>query len=361
MALTQTLDLLGDVSVRIIELRFELRDLPLKLNQRAFEVQFVGAGVAAVVGRGHGSDIVTSVEAIDTLHERFPVITLVGTGLVGGSMALGLKAAGYRGHLIGVGRRTATLDVAVQRGCLDEATLDLGSVVARSRLIVLATPLGTFRSLFETIAEHDHADLIISDAGSVKASVCRDAREMLPAYERFVPAHPMAGAEQAGPGAARPDLFKGRPCVTTPDDATAPRVLEDVEALWRGLGMTIIRMSAIEHDRQAAAISHLPHVSSVALTEVAEAWGGLDIASSGFRDTTRLASSTPTMRLDIMMSNREALLKALDTYMLNLTGLRDLLARADDEALKKALESAKRRRDAWMASTGEDRDATCRR
>ena len=297
-------------------------------------------------------------QTIETLNQRLPVVTIVGTGLVGGSVGLGLKQAGYVGKVIGVGRRRSTLERALQRGCIDETAIDLPGVVPQSRLILLATPLGSFPALFEAIAPHTHEDLIISDAGSVKHSVCMAARSALPSVDRFVPAHPMAGAEQAGPEAARADLFRGRPCVLTPESETMPEAIDTVSLMWRLLGMTIVHMSVQEHDRYAAAISHLPHAAAVLLVAVAEELGGLDIASSGFHDTTRLASSHPTMRSDIMVANRTGLLTAIDAFQHRLDAMRQMLTRDDGASLLATLEEVKRYRDTWVAARHRAADET---
>ncbi len=288
------------------------------------------------------------VSAIDTLNRAVSTLAVVGTGLLGGSVGLGLAAAGFQGRVVGVGRRAQTLRRAVDLGCAHEGTTDLAGAVKRSDLVVLATPLGRFEPLLVQIAEHDRDGLMITDVGSTKHQVCADARRILPVPQRFVGSHPMAGSEQQGPQAATAGLFSGKPCIITPENDADARTLETVESLWTVLGMRVLKMSPAQHDRQTAVISHLPHAVSVLLFQVAAAMEATDIASTGFHDTTRLASSNPTMRADIMMANREQLLAAMDAFGREMDTLKRSLANADADALKRTLERIKTSRDDWL-------------
>jgi len=291
---------------------------------------------------------VHDVNGLDLLNREVPVLTVVGTGLVGASVGLGLRAAGFLGHVIGVGRRDSTVRRALKLNCIDEATTDLAAAASRSRLLLLATPLSRFAQLFEQIGAHAGEDLVITDAGSTKQQVCADARRILDRPGRFVGAHPMAGSEQQGPEAARADLFRGGTCVVTPEADTDTQAIALVESLWRSLGMVLLRMTPQEHDRQTAVISHLPHVVAALLVGVANEQGGWPIASTGFRDTTRLASSNPPMRADIMLANREALVEALDVFAAHLQRMKGRLADADGAALLDWLTELKKARDRWL-------------
>lgn len=275
-------------------------------------------------------------------------LTIVGTGLLGTSIGLGLKAAGYGGRIVGVGRRIETVHRACELGGVDDATTDLAKVLPTSQLVIVAVPLGGFAAVFEEIGRHDHERLFVTDVGSTKQSVLAHARQYLPQPRRFVGSHPMAGSEQQGPEAAHANLFQGKPCVITAEPDSDPRAVATVEALWTMLGMQLLRMSAEEHDAHAAVISHLPHVASVMLVEVAQALGGWEIASTGFRDTTRLASSNPPMRCDIMTNNRQQIVRAIDVYREALNQLRAILERGDDAALLEFLQRNKDAREQWM-------------
>ena len=285
---------------------------------------------------------------IDILNQQVPTIAIVGTGLLGGSIGLGLRAAGFEGRIIGVGRRTSTVRRAADLGCVDEGTTNLGAAVERCSLIVLATPLGRFCSLLRQIAAHDHDALIITDVGSTKQQVCAEAHQVLPAPSRFVGSHPMAGSEQRGAEAARSDLFQGKPCIITPQRDTDPGAVQTVETVWSVLGMRLMRMTAKQHDQQTAVISHLPHATAVLLIQIASQLGGYPIASTGFRDTTRLASSNPPMRADVMMANRDQILYALDALSQHVQDLRCRLADGDVNAVRDLLNRARQSREDWL-------------
>src|SRR5690606_32676114 len=141
------------------------------------------------------------------------------------------------------------------------ATTDLAEAVAGAQLAIVAVPLGGFDAVFKQLAAHDHANLTITDVGSTKSDVLTSARRRLPAPQRFLGSHPMAGSEQQGPAGARADLFHGKPCVLTPEPDTCATTVRRVEGLWTRLGMSLLRMSAATHDQQTAVISHLPHAA----------------------------------------------------------------------------------------------------
>jgi len=273
-------------------------------------------------------------------------IAIVGTGLLGASVGLGLKAAGFTGRLVGFGRTSQTVHRAVEVGAIDEAAAG-PAAVRDCQLLLVCVPLGAFAGVFQEVAPYDHDALVATDVGSTKSEVVALADRYFRGG-RFVGSHPMAGSEQQGPDAARADLFRGKPCVLTPQPQTDPRALRTVEALWTMLGMKLLRMSAEDHDRAVASVSHLPHAASVALMHAAMRLGGFAVASTGFRDTTRLASSNPPMRSDIMLSNRAFLLEALAAYRDKLDELQRLVESGDGAKLLSWLTEAQRVRDDWM-------------
>ena len=277
-------------------------------------------------------------------------IAIIGTGLLGASLGLALRAGGYRGRMVGVGRRPATLNAAVAAGAIDRGVTDLGAVARDTRLAVVAVPLGGFAAVFDDLARHDHPDLYVTDLGSTKASVVATAQQRLPDPSRFCGAHPMAGGEGRGPQAADARLFAGKPCVLTPGPDTSARAVALAEALWGDtLGMRLQRMDPAAHDRAVAGVSHLPHLLAVLLMNVADERGGLDLASTGLRDTGRLAASNPPMRRDIVTQNRAAVLESLDAFDRHLKALRSVLQRADDDTLLATLEHARGVRANWLA------------
>jgi len=285
--------------------------------------------------------------------DRHARIVIVGTGLLGGSLALALKSPGrvggpHRGAIVGVGRTAATLERARAIGGFDAVSDDLPAALNGAGLVVLATPLSTFDALLAGVAEAGEAGLIVTDVGSTKSGPLRAARRRLPAKMRFVGAHPMAGSERRGPESADAGLFAGRPCIVCREADTDPAAADAVSDLWRSVGMRVRAMTAATHDRETAAVSHLPHAAAVMLVEAAEALGGWEVASTGFRDTTRLASSNPPMRRDIMLENRDALREALGVLRARIDRLVARLDTGDPQALLADLEAARDQREAWM-------------
>ena len=292
-----------------------------------------------------------------SLLEDLRRVIIVGPGLLGASLALALRKR-VRPDLpiVGVARSDQTLEIASERGAIDEGFHDVGEAIAADRdgpqLLVLCTPLSSFEAIFKAIGQGPTDQLIMTDVGSTKGSVCELAEAHLPDPGRFLAAHPMAGSEQQGPAGADADLFEGKPCIVCPGETTDGSVQQRIEALWSGVGMSVVAMSAHEHDRQTALTSHLPHLAAVLLARVARAEGGMDVASTGFRDTTRLASSNPPMRADILVANREAIGEALDALEAELADLRQALEDANEPALLKRLEEAKAFRDQWLEDGG---------
>ena len=290
---------------------------------------------------------------IERFNERVGRLAIVGTGLLGGSLGLGLRAAGYAGSIVGVGRRQSTLDAALAGNCIDQGTTDVGEAAAACDLIVLGTPLGTFAALLGQIAEHDHDRLIITDLGSTKQMVCADAARLLPRPARFVGSHPMAGGEQHGPQHARGDLFKNKPCVITPVGETDRQARDLVIDLWSLLGMRIIEMSPAEHDRKVAAISHLPHAVAALLVKLAAKQNALPLASTGFGDTTRVASGDPTVWADIFTANREEVAELIGRMQVELGALGEIIAAGDHDRIADAMAEAKQCRDEWIDKLNE--------
>ena len=283
-------------------------------------------------------------------------VVVVGTGLLGASVGLGLRAAGYAGQIVGVGRTRPTLDEAEARGAIDRGVEDLADAVTEVEgrlIVVLAVPVGGFDECFRRLSGLQRRGLYITDVGSTKASVAAAARRYLSQPQFFVPAHPMAGSERSGPGAADGSIFRGRPCVLCPGPDTDDAAKASVEAMWRGLGCEVCEMTPDEHDRQVAGVSHLPHLLAVLLARTADDMGPLDLGSTGFRDTSRLALSNPPMRRDIVMANRKPIGEALDRFASRLNELRGIVRKGNAEALIELLEEAQRIRGDWQSEAGE--------
>ncbi|MEM1026460.1 MAG: prephenate dehydrogenase [Planctomycetota bacterium] len=282
-----------------------------------------------------------------------PQVTIIGPGLLGASVGVGLKKAGFAGRIVGFSRTKATLDGAMEVGAIDEGFTDLGPAVQVDGkcIVVVCVPVGRFGDIFRQLAEHQRRGMYVTDVGSTKLSVVADAKRFLKQPQFFVPAHPMAGSEKSGPSHADPELFVGKPCVMCPDDATDANALATIRQMWESLGGVIHLLTADAHDHEVAAVSHLPHLLSVLLTLTADDIGPLDLASSGFRDTSRLALSNPAMRRDIIAANHKPIGEALDRFASRLNELRGVVRKAKDEELIALLESAQAKREAWPGSS----------
>jgi prephenate dehydrogenase len=277
-------------------------------------------------------------------------LALVGTGLIGGSFALALKEAGAVGEVLGVGRNPATLEAARKLGIIDRAVNF--EAAAQADVILLALPVQATEAVLLQLAPHLKPGVIITDAGSTKASVVAAARHTLgERFRDFVPGHPIAGSELSGPAAARADLYRGKRCVLTPVPETRPQAVDQVRALWQAAGAEVGELDAATHDRIFAAVSHLPHLAAFALVdELAQrpdAGAFFRYAASGFRDFTRIAGSSPAMWRDIALANRDALLVEIDAYQRALAALRTALAAGDAQTLYDSFVRARSARDSW--------------
>lgn len=278
-------------------------------------------------------------------------LALVGTGLIGGSFALALKAAGAVREVIGVGRNPARLTVARELGLIDRA-VDWPEA-AQADCILLAMPVGETEAVLKQLTPYLKPDTIVTDAGSTKANVVAAARAALGArFVDFVPGHPIAGSEQSGPGAARANLFQGRLVVLTPQPETRAGAIATVRALWQAAGAQVETLDAEQHDRVFAAVSHLPHLAAYALVDDIAQRVDADtffrFAASGFRDFTRIAGSAPEMWRDIALANRDALLVELDAYLDALQTLRTAVDARDGQTLLAMFARARGARENWL-------------
>lgn len=282
----------------------------------------------------------------------FQKLAIFGVGLIGGSVALALRAAGQNGAIVGVGRNTKSLREALDLGVIDQA-VDAEHGVKDADMVLLATPVGQFQPIMQAIVPHLSSEVVVTDAGSTKNDVVAAMRKFLGGHlNRCVPAHPIAGAEKSGVSAARADLFKGKNVVLTPLAETDDDATRKARQFWQACGANLAEMTVGEHDRIFAAVSHLPHLLAFALVDdIArrpDAEGILKFAAGGFRDFSRIASSSPEMWRDISLANRDALIKEVDAYQAELSLLRQLLADCDGDALQALFDNARQARNAWI-------------
>ena len=277
-------------------------------------------------------------------------LTLIGVGLIGGSLARVLKKTGYCQRVVGNGRSRSNLETAQALGIIDKIEEDPARAVEGADLVVLAVPLGAMGPLLKRITPGLGVNTVITDVGSAKGCVVAEARRLLGArIANFVPGHPIAGTEQSGAAASSDTLFQGRRVILTPLVETSPEALDQVRQLWRAAGAEVMEMDVAHHDRILAATSHLPHILAYALVDTL---AGMDdneelfrYAAGGFFDFTRIASSDPVMWRDICLANREAVLAMLTKFSGDIDRLAGLIAAADGEALQALFARAKTVRD----------------
>jgi len=285
-------------------------------------------------------------------------LVVIGTGLIGGSLALALKKAGMVERVTGVGRSRDNLELAKKIGVVDDWTHDIAAAVATANVVLLAVPMTAYASVFAAMADSLPDAAIVTDAGSTKQSAIAAAQTTLSDTSRFVPAHPIAGTEQSGAGAAFAELFEHHLCILTPQGNTDTAALQLVRDMWEAAGSRVLCMDPAEHDEFLAAVSHLPHLAAFALVNAVRKQGNaqhepFEFAAGGFRDFTRIASSSPQMWRDIALCNRDALMHQLDALQDELKTMKLALQSGDGERLLDDFNAAKTARDAWLAKHGE--------
>lgn len=272
-------------------------------------------------------------------------LCIVGLGLIGGSIGLAARKRKLAREVCGLVRRPESVREARRRGVVDFATLDPVKALAGADMVVIAVTLGATEQIARQIQTHLPEGCIVTDVGSCKQRVIERTQKALGSGVRFVGVHPIAGSEQSGMSAAVADLFDGAPCILTPVRGTDPAALKQVTAFWKALGSRVNVMSPGEHDRIAAAISHLPHFLAVSLVNASVGMLGdektvLDYAGSGFRDTTRVAASGAEMWADIAADNAGEMLRAVTALEKQLSALKKALRGKDGDAARALLTRA---------------------
>jgi prephenate dehydrogenase len=282
-----------------------------------------------------------------TLFNRMLVC---GVGLIGGSLAMIARREGLVAETVGLGRTQQNLDVALKRKLVDRATRDPAEAARGADLVVLCVPVRTIPAVFAAMVRHlpDHA--VVTDVGSVKGFVVRELEPLLRPGMALVAAHPVAGKETTGAGAADPELFKDRRVILTPSARSTPDAIERVEALWRATGARVERMAPEVHDQILARASHLPQIVASALAaaladERVDGKLAAEFGATGLRDTTRIAASSPEMWRDICLTNRDAILSALRLYRTSFDDFLRLLEAGDGPGLEALFERGRRIRE----------------
>ena len=276
---------------------------------------------------------------------RFDTLTIVGVGLLGGSIGLAAQARGLARRVVGVGRDPARLDAARAAGVIGEVADGLAAGVRGADLVVFCTPVDRIAGHVLEAAPECRPGAILTDVGSTKANIVNALAGRLPAGVTYVGGHPMAGSEKTGAEFARADLFENRVTVVTPTLASPPFAVNTLEQFWRSLGSRVIRMSPQEHDRAVAVTSHVPHAVAAAVAGCLPA-DLAPLAATGFRDTTRIAAGDPELWAAIFGANRAAVLTGLRRVADRLDEFRGLLEADDGPGLLRWLTEGKQVRDA---------------
>ncbi len=288
-------------------------------------------------------------------------LAVIGVGLIGGSLARALRAAGAVDEVVGCGRSVANLERAVELGVIDRWDQDPAQEVAGADLVFVAVPLGTMGQVFSAIREALAADAVVTDGGSVKGSVVADARAAFGCIPPgLVPGHPIAGTERSGVDASFAELYQGRRVILTPLPETAPGALERVSAMWQACGAQVTLMEVAHHDEVLAATSHLPHMLAFGLVDALARMRENDeifrYAAGGFRDFTRIASSDPIMWRDICIANREPLGTMLERFGDEMKDLAETIRGGDAAHLLEIFARAKAARDRYVDGMAKGRE-----
>jgi prephenate dehydrogenase len=276
---------------------------------------------------------------------KLHTLTIVGVGLIGGSIGLAARKRGLAERVVGVGRQQASLDQALAVGAIDEGSLELHQAVRRSEVAVFCTPVDRIAEQVLEAAPGCMAGTLLTDAGSAKGAIVAAIDGKLPRHVHFVGSHPLAGSEKRGPECADAELFQDRLTVVTPSSHTQPFGLERVQTFWRALGSRIRVMSPEEHDQALAMTSHLPHLAASALAGILPPELH-ELTATGFRDTTRVAAGDPALWTGIFLQNRLAMLEALGELQGRLIAMKQAIMTNDRTTLDTLLAQAKRTRDA---------------
>jgi len=287
----------------------------------------------------------------------FNQLGVIGCGLMGGSFALALKRAGLVQHVVGYSKSPTTTELAKRMGVIDVAAESALRAVAGSDVVLISVPVSATEATFNAMRAGIRDGMLIMDVGSTKRDVVDTARRVLRDKNQlthFVPAHPIAGSEQSGVAHADATLYNGRQVILTPLPQTQPELLQKATDVWTAIGAQVLRMTPENHDAAFAAVSHLPHLLAFAcFSAIAGQPAGRDflsLAGPGFRDFTRIAASDPAVWRDILLANREEVLKQSQRFRFSLDALEHAMLAGNAQALEDMIRSASESRAAWQIS-----------
>ncbi|MAV63171.1 MAG: hypothetical protein CML82_04065 [Rhodobiaceae bacterium] len=273
------------------------------------------------------------------MNSTFKKVCIIGLGLIGGSIGLAMKRSKISNQIIGFARSNSTLKRAIELGLVDKVKDNLEDAVNDCDLIILATPLSTFKKLVEEMSPFLKKDCIITDTGSAKLSVIEDLRGILPNNVEFIPGHPIAGTEESGPDAGFAELFDNRWCILTPTEENSSNAIGLIKEFWESIGSKVEIMDPLHHDKVLAITSHIPHLIAFNIVGTANNLANVTekevvkYSAGGFRDFTRIAASDPKMWSDIFTYNSEAVLEMLELFSNDLAKLKAAVIKKDSDLL----------------------------
>ena len=273
------------------------------------------------------------------MNNTFEKVCIVGLGLIGGSIGLAIKRSNISNQITGYARSNSTLERAIELGLVDSVKDNLKDAVNNSDLVILATPLSTFRELVEEMNPFLKKGCIITDTGSAKLTVIEDLKDILPNGVEFVPGHPIAGTEESGPDAGFAELFDNRWCILTPTEDNSSNAVDLVKDFWESIGSKVEIMDPMHHDKVLAITSHIPHLIAFNIVGTANNLANvtekevIKYSAGGFRDFTRIAASDPKMWSDIFTYNSDAVLEMLDLFSNDLAKLKAAVIKKDSDLL----------------------------
>ena len=270
----------------------------------------------------------------------FNKVAIIGTGLIGGSLALEIKKKKLAREVVGVSKHKSSISLALKMKAIDKGSISL-KIIKGADLLIIATPVDTIIGLKNEILKYVDKDCVVTDVGSTKEKIVARLEKIFPNY---VGSHPLAGSEKRGIINASTSIFDGSLCILTPTKNTTLRSLNNIKQLWKSLGTRVIILTPMEHDRVLSFVSHLPHVVAFSLINTVPG-KLLKFSSGGLKDTTRIAASDTTLWKDILLSNRRNLLAAIRLFEVNLDKIKSAIKTNNIQAIKRILLQSKRVRE----------------
>lgn len=280
-------------------------------------------------------------------------IVIAGVGLIGGSIGLALKQSGFRGRIVGLGRRWSTLRDAINVGAIDSASMEYSEALENADMLIICTPVDATLDVIRQSIEHVPQGCVITDVGSTKSFLVREAEKIIPKGVLFIGAHPMAGSHKTGVTSASPSLFNRSVCILTPTESTDPIAIQKVTQLWTTIGARVELLSPEDHDFLIAAASHLPHILACALVRTISKVkrndkSAIDFTATGFADMTRIALASPNLWKGILLQNADMITTMIDRITQELEVMKKILSQVDERGLIEELEEARKIRDSLM-------------